>query len=163
DGDFEKIMGLVGLKYSPDPSHAAKYFRWIHTTFAFVEPNWWRSGYRTSETVLVRAAMAISRLVGNGRLFDLRWLGGLHAILLLLSLRVILGSRRPEEPFVRRFALAAAGVFFFTDVGYAAPMNSLYSQEASFLALFGALATLARALTRGWTVTSTIAFFGCAA
>ena len=147
NGDFEKVMGIVGLRYPPELTRDQRYFRWVHTRYAFAEPNWWRSGYLTSETPLARAARILARS-SAARSFDLRWLAAVHAGLFIAFFgAIVLAYRRGNA--ARFFGATVAAAVFFTDVGYVSVMNSFYSQEASYLALFGLLGVLAAAAARG--------------
>lgn len=141
-------MGYVGFQYLTD-DRAEKYFSWIVTKFAFGRPGWFRSGLLTSETPLAWLARIASEPFS--RLFDLRVLGAIHAALLVLGLGLLVSATRPLAPMAR-WTAAALLVFFFTDVGYVAPLNSFYSQAASLVFLLVTLGVAARSIaleTRG--------------
>ena len=139
-----------------------KYFTHIVTKFSY-SPAWDTTGYLTSETVLARLARETARLFFPDRPFDLRALGALHAALLVAAIGGLVAAAGGLTAAAQACA-AVLLVFVFTDVGYAAPLNSFYSQSASLLFLLLTAAVVARALRegglRGWLVP---AFFLCAA
>ncbi len=145
NGDFSKVMRPAGLAYvEPEPD---RYFRWAPSKFAFAAPRPDPDGYRTSETVLARAAATASSLVGAS-LFDIRALGALHAALLLLGLGFGIAATRDLAP-AARWTAAILLVLVFTDVAYAAPLNSLYGQAASLVFFLVTVGIAALAIRRG--------------
>ncbi len=145
NGDFERVMGYVGFQY-PTDDRAEKYFSWIVTKFAIGPPGWFRSGLLSSETPLAWLARLVSEPFAS--LFDLRVLGAIHAILLVAGLALLVSATRPLAP-AARWTTAALLVFFFTDVGYVAPLNSFYSQAASLVFLLLTLGVAARSIALG--------------
>jgi len=162
NGDFERVLGPVGLRAAAT-ERSEKYFSWIVTRFENAPAGWYPTGLKTSETLLAGAAKAASRPFEPDGAFDLRWLGALHALLLVAGLGLLVSATAPLPP-AARWTAAALLVFVFTDVGYAAPLNSFYSQAASLAFLLPALGLLARAAASperagpAWA----IAFLACA-
>lgn len=145
NGDFSKVMFPAGLAYvEPEPD---RFFRWAPSKFAFAAPRPDSDGYRTTETMLARAAAAASRLAGAS-LFDIRILGALHAALLLLGLGLGIAAARDLAP-AARWTAAILLVLVFTDVAYAAPLNSLYGQAASLVFFLVTAGIAAFAIRRG--------------
>jgi hypothetical protein len=140
--DYERVMGYAGFQHTTaDP--AQRYFSFVRTHYAVAAPGWFRGGYHSSETLLAFVARALHLAFRGGPVFDLRVLGAIHAALLLAALAGILRSLR-ELSWTTQALAALLLLFFFTDVGYVAPLNSFYSQAASlvFLLLAAAVATL---------------------
>jgi len=154
-------MGYVGFQYLTD-SYQDRYFSWTLTKFAIVQPGWYRSGYHTSETLLARVARLVAEFIAKEGLFDIRVLGALHIVLLLVAVGGIVASCRDLNA-ATQWLVASLLVFFFTDVGYAAPFNSFYSQTASLLFLMLSVAAAARAMRlgrlEGWLL---LTYFLCA-
>jgi hypothetical protein len=147
NGDYERVMGYAGFQHTTaDP--AERYFSFLRTRYAVVSPGWFRGGYLSSETLLAFAARWAHAALSPDPVFDLRWLGGLHALLLLTALGGLIRACR-DLALPTQAAVAALLVFFFTDVGYAAPLNSFYSQTASLLFLLLTAAAAAEAIRRG--------------
>ncbi len=147
NGDFEKVMGYAGFGYGTE-TFEEKYFSWIVTKFQLMPPGWYPSGYRTSETLLARIARVAAAPFSRDGLFDLRVLGAVHMLVFLAGLAFLVGATRGLSP-PTRWIVAGLLVFFFTDVGYAAVLNSFYSQTASLLFLFVTLGAAALAIRRG--------------
>ena len=97
--------------------------------------NYWNSPYHSSESLLAWIATRMAGAVREGAVFDIRWLGAIHAALCLAALAILLWTLRG------RLALAAlAPVLIFTDACYIAYCNSFYMDAA---ALCGLLLTVA--------------------
>jgi len=162
NGDFERISLPAGLAHE-SPDFGDRYFRWMQPRFLRVPRAPDPSAYRTSELLLVEIANGAGRLLAPGPRFDIRFLGALHAGLLLLALGLLVaacgGLCAPAQA-----GAAALLVFFFTDPGYTAPFQSLYSQTASLLFLLLLAAVAARAVRRGTLAGRALAaYFLCAA
>jgi hypothetical protein len=161
NGDFEKVMGPAGFRYR-ETAFDAKYLRYVVQDFAFAPPGWYASGYRSSESLVAGLARRIAGSFSTAS-FDIRILGGLHAILFLSALLLLLAACRDLAPAAQCTA-AALLVFFFTDVGYAGPFNTFYSQTASLLFLLLAVGAGALGVARGRPAFGLLlAYFLCAA
>ncbi|HEY1435793.1 MAG TPA: hypothetical protein VGG65_10475, partial [Thermoanaerobaculia bacterium] len=145
--DYERVMGYAGFQHTT-AEPAERYFSFLRTKYAVVAPGWFRGGYHSSETLLAFLARGVHLAVSGGPVFDLRLLGAIHTVLLLLALGLLIracrGLAAPAQTLV-----AALLVFVFTDVGYVAPLNSFYSQAASLLFLLLTAAIAAEAVARG--------------
>lgn len=161
NGDFERVMGYAGFQYSTD-KHEDKYWSHVVTKFVMVGPGWWRSGYLTSETLIARVARLVTEAVSSGNIFDIRALGGLHMFLLLVAIGLTVSSCR-HLAAATQWLVAFLLVFVFTDVGYAAPFNSFYSQTASLLFMLLTVSVAAVAIRRGRLAGGfLLAYFLCA-
>ncbi len=162
NGDFAKIMAPAGLAYETDV-YGERYWNWALVKFAIVPAARFPGEYRSSETLFAKAAVEVSRWLRPGKEFDIRILGMLHLAVFAAFVGLIAAATR-DLPFAVQCALLALTVFFFTDVGYVAEFNSLYSQTASLLFLLLTIGVTAVAIRRGkldgpWLVL----YFGCAA
>lgn len=146
NGDFERVMGYVGFRHVSD-EYLDRYWAWANTRFAVAQPGWSRTGYVTSELVLAGVARVFVALSGD-RLFDIRILGAIHMLMLLVALGMLVYAAR-RLPAASQLTAAALLVFVFTDVGYVAPFNSFYSQTASLLFLLLLVAVTCEAIGRG--------------
>ncbi len=146
NGDWVKIMGPVGLRYPAASSYEHDYFSYLPTKLAIVPPGYWKSDYFTSETAIVWLARR-GAIVAGASVFDLRWLGAIHLGLLALAVWIVVraGERLTTAAHI---VLAALVVFVFSDVGYVAALNSIYSQVASFNFLMLTVAFAAIAAVR---------------
>jgi len=161
NGDFERVMGPVGFRYAT-ADRAENYFNWVVTKFVYGPQGWYQIGLWSSETGLAALARAVSEPFARGGLFDLRVLGGIHAMLLVTGLGLLVAATGPLS-FPARLVGAALLVFFFTDVGYTAPLNSFYTQAASLVFLLLTLGVAARSIAKPRpSVADAILFFACA-
>ena len=142
DGDFWKVMTPAGVQYrTSEPKPHAYWYLTLRYRVAPPLP----SGYYSSETPIVAAVRFTEERVRRDTLFDIRTLGLLHSAIFLAGFALLLAGTRPLA-FGARLAFGAALLFFFTDVGYVATLNSMYSATASLLFLLvaaGAAASLA--------------------
>ena len=132
NGDYQRVMGYAGFEHSTDDP-GERYLAFLRTSYRVLPVGAVRNGHLSSETLLALAARGIARAKVGG-VFDLRFLGALHAALLALALAGLLRSCRGLS-IPAQAAAAVLVVFFFTDVGYAAPFNSFYRQTASLVFL----------------------------
>ncbi len=147
NGDYQRVMGYAGFDHSTD-SYAERYFSFLRTKYRILPVGWLPSGYQSSETALALVARWASPAFWRGGLFDIRALAGIHAALLALAIGLLLRACR-ELSVPAQGVAAALLVFFFTDVGYAGPFNSFYSQTASLLFLLLLVGVAALAVRRG--------------
>jgi hypothetical protein len=135
NGDFAKMIGRFSLAPgSLDTSEEYKYFtaRWAYNR-AF----YWLSDDRSSELIPISAAV----LTGwwfSVRVFDIRTLGAIHALLWIACFAAFLPLLRPVAERLR-YLIGIVAVFIFTDVSYVACLNSFYTDVAAFLFLAWAL------------------------
>ncbi len=146
NGDYQRVMHNAGFEHSTD-EFGERYFAFLRTRYRVLPIGAVDSGHVSSETALALAARWMSGARAGGE-FDLRVLGGLHAALLVLALAALLRACRGLT-IPAQVTAAVLGVFFFTDVGYAAPFNSFYGQTASLLFLLLTAAVAARAIRAG--------------
>lgn len=130
NGDFSKVYSRFSLTH----------IRGAVDNFAYFAPMYWFSpdpanpGPLSSEVALAAAPIWIAR-VAKAPLFDIRWLGVLHALLFLGAYYALLVYMRPWKAW-RRLVLGLAALWIFGDVAYVAYCNSFFADTA---ALLGAL------------------------
>jgi hypothetical protein len=135
NGDFERLMGQVGVRYLTD-DYRERYFRYINQTYAVGEP-WWSSGVISSQLGTLKAALVANRVLRHDGMLDLRTVGAANLLLFLVGAGVVLRAAR-TLPVRLRLLLSALAILIFTDVGYVCYFNSFYSEPASlaYLLLF---------------------------
>ena len=162
NGDSDRVLNPAGLEHE-SARDEERYFQWMQPRFTRVARVPDPSYYRTSESLLVEVALGADRALSRAPSFDIRFLGAVHMLLLLASLGLLVRACR-DLPVALQIVVAALLVFFFTDVGYTASFNSVYSQTPSLLFLLLAAGVAAWAVRRGrlegvWL----LAYFLCAA
>lgn len=130
NGDFERLMGRVGLQYTVQ-GYEDKYFSYIITRFRVVEP-WWNSGVISSQQLLLKIALVANRVLSKDGFLDLRVIGAVNAVFFLASVWLALYASRPF-PIASRTVLLGLVALIFVDVGYVAYFNSIYSEPASLI------------------------------
>lgn len=130
NGDFIRVMTLSGLDHLPT-EFEEKYFLYFNSKFRILAKR--GSGrYRTSTEIPARAARWLSIRLIDGRIFDIRLLGGLYALLFLSGFYLLLRASRPLA-FWSRIALAILLTLILTDAGYTGSFNSFYSEPTAFV------------------------------
>src|SRR5581483_10933147 len=135
NGDFPKVLGPLSL-YPAADVHLKAY---VVPVFRRAQMYRWKTPVFSSEIYFGRLAVGISRLFGNHKQFDIRYVGAVHASVFLIALpTLIIVLRRRSWTF--RLPLLAFVIWVFTDVAYVAYYNSFYSDAAAVVALFVAVA-----------------------
>ncbi|MBD0379824.1 glycan biosynthesis hexose transferase WsfD [Paenibacillus sedimenti] len=141
NGDFLRIMGSVGLSYlDPTEPFQEKYFAFTHKQFAMSAPG--IGGYISSEVIVVFLATLLGRLY-NWQLFDIRFLGAMYSILLLVAFACLLQLKILTSSRAVKYSFSMIFLVIFFDVGYTAYFNSFFGEPMAFIFL---LLTLAAAL-----------------
>ncbi len=130
NGDFPKVTGRLSLGPRDGPAD----FIYFVPDYVRGARFYWKSDVLSTELPLAWLATRLAGATQEGAGFDIRWLGAIHALLLLGALYVLLLCVR-GLPGWRGVAIAAAAIFLFTDVVYAAYCNSFYSDAAALPAL----------------------------
>lgn len=136
NGDFSRETCIAGLVIPPASSgHRGAYL----TTHYVIEPAIRSFWLLSSDLVFVGAAVPLNRLFSKDGRFDLRAVGVLHGVGLLLAVALMLvGLARLQV--LPRLLLGGLTVVIFSDVGYVAYCNSFYGETASlifFLSMMG--------------------------
>jgi hypothetical protein len=144
NGDFDRVMSSAGFGYVGN-TRSENFVNWVLPRYRLVARQ--PGSFFSSETLLALAAAGVARAFGAGT-FDIRLLGVVHALLLLWAIGLMVRSAGDLSIGVQCL-VAMLLVFLFTDVGYAAPFNSLYTQTASFLFFMLTCGLAAEAIRRG--------------
>jgi hypothetical protein len=137
NGDYERMMGRLGLQFTSQ-AYEAKYFRYVNQRFSVEEP-WWDSGAISSQYLLLWTVLAVNRMATGGRHLDVRVVGAANAacFLVFVWLAIRAGGRLR---LAGRSLLVGLVALIFTDVGYVAYFNSIYTEPASLVFLAATLA-----------------------
>src|ERR1700730_6635730 len=85
NGDFGKLLGRYGLGA---PIHHEVAF--ADTRYEFDARYHYESGFYSSESILIGAALALNSVLSKDGSFDLRLMGLIHGTLLLTALSVVM-------------------------------------------------------------------------
>jgi hypothetical protein len=147
NGDFDRVATPSGLRSVSDRPED-RFYRWMQPRFAYAPRAADPSAFRSSEFLLVEAAVGAAKLFSRAPHFDIRFLGAVHAALLLAALAMLVRAAAPLS-VAAQAVTAVLLVFFFTDPAYLAPFQSFYAQTASLLFLLLTAAIVALAVGRG--------------
>ncbi|MGD0772434.1 MAG: hypothetical protein ABSC05_06380 [Candidatus Solibacter sp.] len=128
NGDFGKVYGWLCLA----PRGAETNFKYVQPDYVWSARNYWNSPYHSSESALGWLATRMAGATYEGAVFDIRWMGAMHAALCLAAFGVLLAGLRGIMPGRGRMALMAiVPLLVFTDVCYTAYLNSFYMDAAA--------------------------------
>jgi hypothetical protein len=134
-GDFVRTIGRFGY----GPQHHGS-FKYIYVEPKYVPDPAYRSpGWEipNSEYLFTGAALLANKLISRDGALDIRVVGLIHSLAFLAALaRLFWVTRRTGS----RVLIWTGAVLAFTDVGYAAYWNSLYTEPASGIFFLLALA-----------------------
>ncbi|MGA3043290.1 MAG: hypothetical protein ABSF54_21145 [Bryobacteraceae bacterium] len=153
NGDFAKVCGRFCLLGADRETEKFIYFQ---PEYLRGPPFCYNSHIPTSEFVPARLAATWVRGLGNKTYFDIRWLGGLHALIFICVYYLLLLLLRPLH-LLARTALSLAGLWIFTDVGFVAYLNTFYSDVPAML---GGLAAIFLAVLVARTGRVSLPFLG---
>jgi hypothetical protein len=137
NGDYWRTMHSAGLDHPTQLSFSERYFNYVHTDFVLRDIDQIR--WITSEAIFVYLARGIHAVFVHSDHFDLRLLGGVHAIALLgvIALSLLAFSRLHWLP---RVCGAGLLLLIFSDAGYVQYLNSFFTEPASLFFLLLLLA-----------------------
>ncbi|HVP46043.1 MAG TPA: hypothetical protein VMT32_05645 [Bryobacteraceae bacterium] len=129
NGDFGKILGNFGLGGPREHEHI-----FADTKYAFDSRYFYKSGYSSSELILVAPALALGAMFSRDGRLDLRYMGLIHSALFLAAL-VLFVPLLVDLAHWAQFAIGFAIVLLFCDVAYVSYLNSFYMDVAAYLFL----------------------------
>ena len=136
NGDFSRVAAPLGLwptaapPGSPDSRTQFHFFLPAYT----IHQESWDSGVPSTEIWIAWAAKGISRVLLPKDHFDLRVMGVLHALIMLMALICLLRSLRERNPWIRLSA-AALVLWMWTDVMYVQQFSTAYTDAGAVVAL----------------------------
>jgi hypothetical protein len=140
NGDFGKITGRFGL-YAPYENEN----KFAATKYTIAAKYRWDSGFRSSESLIAMAALALNKAVSKPGSFDIRCVGAIHAALYLFAF-YLLASLAGGMPGWRGAVVLAVGVAVVADAMYVTALNSFYMDTAALVFLLLSTGFYLRAL-----------------
>ena len=134
NGDFARVTGWFSL--GPAVNGWRDNFLYFASRYKAAPEYSWRSGVYSSELI---PAWIATRFRGDE--WDIRWIGAVHALLLVGAFWLFVSE-------TRSWWIGIAALLIFSDLSYAAYLNSFYMDTAAVLGLLIAAAS-ARGLARG--------------
>lgn len=136
NADFGKVAGVFNLGAPAENNDPA---RFAYLNYVFDPKFHWVSGFWSSESLILMAALAANTVLGKTAGFDMRVMGAVNAAMFLATfwlLTPLLGSLHRA---FRVFILALI-TLIFTDVMYVSYFNSFFMDSAGMM--FGLLAVV---------------------
>jgi hypothetical protein len=133
NGDFGKVNGWLYLA----PRGGETNCSYFQPDYIWSARHYWDSPYHSSESALAWLATRAAGATHEGAAFDIRWLGAIHSALWLAAFGVLLAGLYGGLRGAGRWTRAAAVVplVIFTDVCYAAYLNSFFMDAAALSGL----------------------------
>ncbi|MGE5646025.1 MAG: hypothetical protein ACM336_09565 [Acidobacteriota bacterium] len=144
NGDFPKIAGRLSL----GPADPGSRFDYFNADYIRSPRFRWQSDLRSSELWPAKLASYLSHTKPEGSIFNIRWLGAVHAVAFLAAFCILLAAARPMRAWARAL-LCGAVVWIFTDVSYVSCLNSFYMDAAALLGLLGCAAVAVLIVVKG--------------
>jgi hypothetical protein len=158
NGDFPKVSGPLCLLGADNETEKFIYFQPDYVR----GPSFCYNPHIPSSEIVPAAVAAWLGARVDEKHFDIRWLGGLHALIFLGIYYLLLVVLRPLD-LAARMVLSVAALWIFADVGFVAYLNTFYSDVPAMLGGLAAV-LLAVLLARNERVSPVLlALFGLAA
>lgn len=134
NGDFGRMMAKIGLEhYSNNDSD--RYFNYFNRVYKIVSPTTASFGdFISTEAVFHQVAFWLGSFFAQNGLWDIRYLGGVHLLGVLLGAVSILAVTRKLKK-AQRLLLAGFLILILTDLRLVAYLNSFYSEPAFLIFL----------------------------
>jgi hypothetical protein len=157
NSDFGKVAGRFSLR--PPGGIFEDHFVYVAGKYVYDPQIYWNSGILSSEVIPAWLAIDAHWLVGRGSLFDIRYMGVMHAMLAGLALWLGLPAlgRLPQLASVITCALLALALI---DVSWVSYWNSFYMDAATLVFLLLVAGCGVRMIAAPSTPNTSM--FGCA-
>ena len=129
NGDFSKTYGVFNMT-----APAADEVKFADTRYVFDPQAHYSSRFYSSEQLLLVPALALNSIFSKDGSFDLRFMGIIHAALLLYA-AWLFPPLLSDAPLLMRLIGYVLVLLIFGDVMYAAYLNSFYTDVAAYLFL----------------------------
>ncbi len=137
NSDYGRITGRLGVVPQVSTKEE-RYFGWVVRRYRIDPASVFPYGPSSTQTLLVRVALAPNRLFSPSPVVDLRAVGGVNAVLYLGCLALIAGASRTLSRG-RYLCLLVLLLVAGTDVAYVSFFNSFYSEPAALIGLAGVI------------------------
>jgi hypothetical protein len=159
-GDFERFFAQTGLFYV-ETTYEDRYFNFLNLKYRIISKSPEDEPYRSSSAIPIRAARWLSIQAGEKDFFDIRVLGVLWLAVFLVGIWLILAAARSLSLLTR--IVLAGSLLIFSDVGYVAYFNSLYSEAAGLCFLAIGIASALKLTTRASSSLAWLIAYFCSA
>jgi hypothetical protein len=153
NGDFAKIA----RRFSLIPVDSEDRYKYFSADYILSRESYWSSEFRSSEEWPAALAFLLSGTTKDGDVFNIRWLGSLHALILAAAFALALLATRGLALWAS-IGVRIVILWIFSDVLYVSYLNSFYSDTAALLGLLGSVALATLIVVRGPQISSLVGF-----
>lgn len=133
NGDFFRIIYGNDL-YINEPTYYSQYFGHFVKQFGVLQYfNENAAELSSSQSIFIRLALSINKLVYDPKLFDIRIQGALYTALLITAVYLLVESVTWKVRRKYGYLIALLAVFMFADTGYTAYFNSFYGESVVYI------------------------------
>lgn len=141
NGDYFRILYPSGL-YFHLPDYDSRYFGYFVRTYGiFHYYNENSQMIFTSQSLFIRAALALNQWIYSRTVFDLRFQAGLFTVLYSGAVYLLVEGLTWKVERTRALIIAALAVFIFADTAYTAYFQSFFGESVVLLSLLTAAAS----------------------
>ncbi|MBH5317531.1 hypothetical protein I6N90_06835 [Paenibacillus sp. GSMTC-2017] len=133
NGDYFRIIYGNGL-YFNDPDYYNQYFGYFvkqYGLFQYFNEN--AAPLASSQSLFIKLAIAINKLVYDHGIFDIRIQGVIYTVLLIGAVFLLVEGVTWKVSRKRGYLIAILAVFMFGDTGYTAYFNSFYGESVVYI------------------------------
>ncbi|WNS42448.1 hypothetical protein [Paenibacillus sp. MMS20-IR301] len=129
NGDFFRIIYSNGLYFNL-PDYDSQYFGYFVKQFGiFQYYNENSSMLVSSQSLFIKLALAINKLVFSKEIFDIRFQAAVYTLLYTAAVYLLIEAVTFKMPRKRGMLVALLAVFIFGDTGYTAYFNSFFGES----------------------------------
>ncbi|WP_174819966.1 glycan biosynthesis hexose transferase WsfD [Paenibacillus koleovorans] len=141
NGDYFRILYSNGL-YFNRPDYDSQYLGYFVRQFGILQYfNENGALLASSQSIFIRAAVWLNRLVYDSQVFDIRFQAVLYILLYSAAVFLLVESLTWNIHRKYGYGIAALAVFVFGDTGYTSFFNSFYSESVVLIATMTMFAT----------------------
>ncbi|WP_058300767.1 glycan biosynthesis hexose transferase WsfD [Gorillibacterium timonense] len=135
NGDYFRILYPNGLFFHL-PDYDSRYFGYFVRTYGiFQYYNENSAMVFTSQSLFIRAALALNKLLYSGEVFDLRFQAAIFTVLYTVGIYLLVEGLTYKVSRRRGWIIAALAVFIFGDTAYTAYFQSFFGESVMLVAL----------------------------
>lgn len=133
NGDYFRIIYGNGLYFNA-PDYTEQYFGYFVKQYGILQYfNENAAALTSSQSLFIKAAMALNKWLYHPHIFDIRVQGALYAAMLVGAVYLLVESVTWKVPRKFGYIIAALAVWIFADTGYTAYFNSFYGESLVYI------------------------------
>lgn len=141
NGDYFRSIYSNGLYFNA-PDYESRFFGYFvreYGIFQFFNEN--GATLDSSQSLLIKLAVALNRLLYSSEVFDIRFLAGIYLTLYVAAVYLLTAAVTHRMSRKAGMLTAALAVFVFADTAYTAYFNSFYGEALALIMMMVLLAS----------------------